>query len=143
MRNSEFGIRTRIPNFKFRIRIVPLPDRSVGVTLCLMTYVLRVAAIALVVVLSAMGLVVAQTPPTPATSSQAAGRTASQAPPPTATPQSYPPEQIEAGRPLFASQCGFCHGRDAAGGESGPDLTRSAVTAEDNRGDKIGPVVRS
>jgi len=108
-----------------------------------MMCVLRVAAIALVVVLPAIGLVVAQTPPTQATGSQGAGRTASQAPPPTATPQSYPPEQIDAGRPLFASRCGFCHGRDAAGGESGPDLTRSAVTAEDNRGDKIGPVVRS
>src|SRR5919204_1061603 len=74
---------------------------------------------------------------------QTPSRTASQAPPPTAIPQSYPPEQVEAGRPLFAAQCGFCHGRDAAGGESGPDLTRSMVTAEDNRGDKIGPVVRN
>ena len=107
-----------------------------------MMCVIRVASAVLVVVPLAIAIAVAQTPPTPATSSQA-GRTASQAPPPTAIPQSYPPEQIEAGRPLFASQCGFCHGRDAAGGESGPDLTRSAVTAEDNRGDKIGPVVRS
>jgi cytochrome c oxidase cbb3-type subunit 3 len=104
---------------------------------------LRVAAVALVVVLPAMGLVVAQTPPTQRTGGQAAGRTASQAPPPTVNAQSYPPEQVEAGRPLFAAQCGFCHGRDAAGGESGPDLTRSTVTAEDNHGDKLGPVVRS
>jgi len=44
---------------------------------------------------------------------------------------------------VFASQCGFCHGRDAMGGESGPDLTRSTVVAEDNRGDKIGLVVRN
>ena len=29
------------------------------------------------------------------------------------------------------------------GGESGPDLTRSALVAEDVRGDKIGPVVRA
>jgi cytochrome c oxidase cbb3-type subunit 3 len=79
----------------------------------------------------------------PAAPAQAPDRTASQAPPPTAIPQWYAPEQIEAGRPLFAAQCGFCHGRDAAGGESGPDLTRSMVTAEDNRGDKIGPVVRN
>ena len=47
-------------------------------------------------------------------------------PPQTATPQSYPAEQVRAGQPLFAAQCGFCHGRDAMGGESGPDLTRSA-----------------
>jgi cytochrome c oxidase cbb3-type subunit 3 len=67
---------------------------------------------------------------------------ASQPPPRTGTAQSYSPEQIEAGRPLFAAQCGFCHGRDAMGGESGPDLTRSGLVAEDVRGDKIGPVVR-
>ena len=48
-------------------------------------------------------------------------------------------EQIEAGRTQFAAQCGFCHGRDAAGGESGPDLTRSALVAEDVRGDKHQP----
>ena len=64
-------------------------------------------------------------------------------PPPTAAPQSYPPEQVDAGRTRFAAQCGFCHGRDAAGGEGGTDLTRSALVAADVRGDKIGPVVRS
>ena len=68
---------------------------------------------------------------------------AAQRPPQTATPQQYPREQIESGRVRFASQCGFCHGRDAAGGESGPDLTRSALVAADVRGDRIGPVVRS
>ena len=67
---------------------------------------------------------------------------ASQRPPQTATPQSYPAEQVKAGAPLFAAQCGFCHGRDAMGGETGPDLTRSPVVAEDVRGDKIIPVVR-
>jgi len=71
------------------------------------------------------------------------GSPASQRPPQTATPQQYPPEQVEAGRTRFGAQCGFCHGRDAAGGESGPDLTRSALVAADVRGDRIGPVVRS
>ncbi len=80
----------------------------------------------------------AQSPPP-----QGAGRTASQAPPPTRVPRSYPPQQVEAGRGFFGAQCGFCHGRDAAGGESGPDLTRSLVTAEDDGGDKIGAIVRS
>src|SRR5262245_53959466 len=70
-------------------------------------------------------------------------RTASQAPPPDVRPQSYPPEQVQAGQPLFAARCGFCHGRDAAGGETGPDLTRSTLVAEDLRGDKIGPLLRS
>jgi cytochrome c oxidase cbb3-type subunit III len=73
---------------------------------------------------------------------QGGQRTASQQPPPTATPQSYPPEQVRAGRPLFSARCGFCHGRDAAGGETGPDLTRSTLVAEDVRGDKLIPVIR-
>jgi len=68
---------------------------------------------------------------------------ASQRPPQTATPQSYPAEQIKAGETRFVSQCGFCHGRDAAGGETGPDLTRSTLVAEDVRGDKIGPLLRT
>src|SRR5436190_17849167 len=68
---------------------------------------------------------------------------ASQAPPQTLTQQVYPADQVQAGRPLFTAQCGFCHGRDAAGGETGPDLTRSTLVAADARGDKIGPVVRS
>jgi cytochrome c oxidase cbb3-type subunit 3 len=60
-----------------------------------------------------------------------------------ATPQGYSREQIDTGRTRFAAQCGFCHGRDAAGGEGGTDLTRSALVAADVRGDKILPVVRS
>lgn len=68
---------------------------------------------------------------------------ASQRPPQTATPQQYPPEQVEAGRTRFGAQCGFCHGRDAGGGEGGPDLTRSELVAADVRGDRIAPVVRN
>lgn len=73
---------------------------------------------------------------------QAPASPASKRPPKTATPQSYPADQIEIGRSRFASQCGFCHGRDAEGGESGPDLTRSVLVAEDLRGDRIGPAIR-
>jgi cytochrome c oxidase cbb3-type subunit 3 len=68
---------------------------------------------------------------------------AAQRPPETATPQIYPDEQINAGRALFAAQCGFCHGRDAMGGETGPDLTRSELVAADIRGDKIVPVIKN
>ena len=63
-------------------------------------------------------------------------------PEPTRT-EVYPAEQIRAGEMRFGSQCGFCHGRDAAGGESGPDLTRSELVAADVRGDKIGPFLRA
>jgi cytochrome c oxidase cbb3-type subunit 3 len=67
---------------------------------------------------------------------------ASKPPAASKTRQSYPAQQIQAGQTRFAAQCGFCHGRDAAGGESGPDLTRSPLVAEDVRGNKIGPAVR-
>jgi cytochrome c oxidase cbb3-type subunit III len=74
---------------------------------------------------------------------RAAGESpASKKPPATVIPQTYPEEQIRAGQTRFIAQCGFCHGRDAAGGEAGPDLTRSMLVAEDERGDKIGPVIR-
>ncbi len=67
---------------------------------------------------------------------------ASQRPPQTATSQTYPAAQVAAGQSVFLQQCAFCHGRDAGGGETGPDLTRSSVVTEDVRGDKITPVVR-
>jgi len=68
---------------------------------------------------------------------------ASVPPPRSTTAQTYPADQVAAGQRLFTAQCGFCHGRDAMGGESGPDLTRAAVVAEDVRGDKLGPLLRT
>src|SRR4051812_7564366 len=68
---------------------------------------------------------------------------ASQKPPQTVTPQTYAPELVQRGQAVFASTCGFCHGRDAMGGETGPDLTRSTLVAEDVRGDKIMPLVHT
>jgi cytochrome c oxidase cbb3-type subunit 3 len=47
------------------------------------------------------------------------------------------------GQTLFSAQCAFCHGRDATGGASGPDLTDSSLVGKDVNGDLIGPVVRS
>jgi cytochrome c oxidase cbb3-type subunit 3 len=57
--------------------------------------------------------------------------------------ETFPAEQVKTGETRFVSQCGFCHGRDAAGGESGPDLTLSQLVADDVRADKIGPLVRA
>jgi cytochrome c oxidase cbb3-type subunit 3 len=96
----------------------------------------------------ATGTMIAQAPEGPAQSQAKAPprdptqSPASQRPSRTVTPQTYPIEQIHAGELRFTSQCGFCHGRNAAGGETGPDLTRSKLVTEDNRGDKIGPLVR-
>jgi cytochrome c oxidase cbb3-type subunit 3 len=47
------------------------------------------------------------------------------------------------GDALFAANCAFCHGRVATGGASGPDLTDSALVAQDVNGEKIGPVVHN
>jgi len=57
--------------------------------------------------------------------------------------QGFPPAQVENGQALFLQNCAFCHGRDAGGGETGPDLTRSKLVAEDIKGNKIGPIVRN
>lgn len=57
--------------------------------------------------------------------------------------KSYPPELVQTGAGLFRQDCSFCHGRDAAGGESGPDLTRSHLVTRDVNGDRIGPVIRN
>jgi cytochrome c oxidase cbb3-type subunit 3 len=98
-----------------------------------------------VITLLAAGSVIAQAPlgqaqsqpPIPGQSP------ASLRPPQTVEPQTYPADQIQAGEGRFTSQCGFCHGRDAAGGETGPDLTRSALVAQDTHGDKIGPLLKT
>jgi cytochrome c oxidase cbb3-type subunit 3 len=57
--------------------------------------------------------------------------------------QSYPPALVQSGASLFRQDCSFCHGRDAGGGESGPDLTRSKLVTADVEGNKIGAVVRN
>jgi len=60
-----------------------------------------------------------------------------------AAAKSYPPELVQKGKTQFQQDCSFCHGRDAQGGESGPDLTRSKLVAADVKGEKIGVVVRT
>ena len=68
---------------------------------------------------------------------------ASKARPKSVTPQHYTADQIREGEVRFGSQCGFCHGKDAAGGETGPDLTRAELVAQDSQGDKLSPVIRA
>ncbi len=79
----------------------------------------------------------ASTAQTPAKPSNGAAQTSP------AASKSYPPELVQQGSALFRKDCSFCHGRDAGGGESGPDLTRSRLVTADVDGDKIGPVVRN
>jgi len=46
-----------------------------------------------------------------------------------------------AGEALFQQNCSFCHGRDAQGGETGPDLTESRLVRRDRTGDEIAKVI--
>src|SRR5271167_3474496 len=57
--------------------------------------------------------------------------------------KSYPPGLVQSGGALFRQDCSFCHGRDAGGGETGPDLTRSKLVTADVDGEKISVVVRN
>jgi mono/diheme cytochrome c family protein len=46
------------------------------------------------------------------------------------------------GQKLFSSNCSFCHGADATGGE-GPNLIRSSLVLHDEKGESIAPVVQN
>lgn len=61
---------------------------------------------------------------------------------PSAGQEAKPSAQVAAGEALFHQNCAFCHGRDAMGGETGPDLTQSKLVQADKNGDKIMPLVR-
>jgi cytochrome c oxidase cbb3-type subunit III len=54
---------------------------------------------------------------------------------------SYDEATLERGKALFTSECGFCHGANAKGGESGPDLLRAVPVLDDDDGNLIGPIV--
>src|ERR1700721_3320281 len=46
------------------------------------------------------------------------------------------PEAAAAGGSLFQQNCAFCHGRDAGGRETGPDLTRSKLCPQVGAGER-------
>ena len=49
---------------------------------------------------------------------------------------------VERGKALLTTECGFCHGANARGGSSGPDLTRSVLVQEDEGGKQLGAFLR-
>jgi cytochrome c oxidase cbb3-type subunit 3 len=53
----------------------------------------------------------------------------------------YDAATLENGKKTFSANCAFCHGSNAKGGETGPDLLRSLVVLHDENGEGIGPVV--
>jgi len=48
---------------------------------------------------------------------------------------------VDRGQKLFSQNCSFCHGKDANGGDGGPDLIRSVLVNHDEHGNLIAPVV--
>ena len=85
----------------------------------------------------------AQNPPRPAQPTQAGrGNRAERAPDYPVHPPA-PPEQLAHGEQLFKSNCAFCHGSDARGGETGPNLVRDQVVLNDQQGELITPIVQS
>src|SRR5580765_4811175 len=66
---------------------------------------------------------------------------------PRRVPQAYPDrphapqEVLDRGRAIYGVNCAFCHGSDAGGGETGPNLHRSQVVLNDKAGELILPIV--
>lgn len=50
---------------------------------------------------------------------------------------------VERGAKLFAANCGGCHGPAGRGGPGAPDLVRSVLVLEDEKGILIAPVIRN
>lgn len=53
-----------------------------------------------------------------------------------------PPDPVQTGQRVFAAQCGFCHGRDALGGETGPNLAKSPMVGGDSTGARFRTLLR-
>jgi cytochrome c oxidase cbb3-type subunit III len=79
-----------------------------------------------------------------------AGVAAQQGPPPsaqapriTAVDPQFDQASVDRGQQAFVTQCGFCHGSNARGGSSGPDLTRSELVQSDEGGKELGEFLRA
>ena len=103
---------------------------------------LGIATIALTMSMRASGLM-AQNPPRPTPGAQPTrGARAERAPDYPVHPPA-PPEQLARGQQLFRSNCSFCHGSDARGGETGPNLVRDQIVLNDQNGELITPIVQN
>jgi cytochrome c oxidase cbb3-type subunit III len=65
--------------------------------------------------------------------------------PSTGYPQRPPADAatIERGRMIYSTNCAFCHGNDARGGDGGPNLLRSDIVLNDKSGELIGDILRN
>jgi len=57
-------------------------------------------------------------------------------------PPNQAPAAVARGKRLFETNCAFCHGADATGGNGGPDLLRSVLVNHDEKGELIASIVR-
>src|SRR5262245_54565589 len=63
----------------------------------------------------------------------------------TGYPQRPPadPAVVERGRLLYSTNCAFCHGTDARGGDGGSNLLRSEIVLNDQNGELVGDILRN
>jgi cytochrome c oxidase cbb3-type subunit III len=54
----------------------------------------------------------------------------------------YPADVVQRGHDQFQKTCAFCHGANATGSTSGPNLVQSALVRHDENGNLLAPVVR-
>jgi mono/diheme cytochrome c family protein len=55
----------------------------------------------------------------------------------------YDPAAVERGKTVFVAACGFCHGANARGGESGPDLVRAPLVLDDEGGRQLAEFLQT
>ena len=69
--------------------------------------------------------------------------TADTPPSPQGGDQQFDQAAVERGQRMFVAQCGFCHGSNATGGQSGPDLIRSVLVMGDENGKQLGEFLKA
>ena len=95
--------------------------------------VLNPAALAFVLAAAAN----AQLPTTPGTKATVVGSQAA------ISASKQDPAAVERGGTLFVAKCGGCHGATAKGTNRAPDLVRSLLMIDDEKGLLVGPVIRN
>ncbi len=53
------------------------------------------------------------------------------------------PAVVARGKAIYDINCALCHGEDARGGDNGPNLIRGEVVMNDQKGERIGPVLQT
>ena len=99
---------------------------------------MRKAITTALLIFSALTCLWGQAPPGPGRAGRGGGGAA-------AFPQRPPgdPAVVARGRAQYGIHCNFCHGSDARGGEGGPNLLRSDIVLNDQKGEGIAPIVRA